>query len=392
MFGIKVVKSNINPYFKMKQYVIIGLLLILKPLTGQNETKQFQFDGNIVLESMTNLSGGIKTGAINAGVGELGIELYRKSNKIRISALLIRGESPSDIIGDRFGASNIDGYDSFRLYEIWVERQWANEKLNIRLGSLLADTEFSANEFGGLFLNSSFGGPAYISANTINTGPAYCVSAPGLRFRYHLNQNQYIHAGIYDGDPFDHFEGDGDITATGMHWELNKNQGVFTIGEWVSLMEKSYLRTIKAGFWKYKSLNPSSPYFEETDNRYGFYLSSEFNLKSGVNHHSIDGFLRAGWSPNANPNVFTLAIDGGLLINNPVKILANDVIGIGVVYAQVQNHIQDLDYECAIEFTLPFDLSEKVSIQPDFQWIIHPGGSSYLEDAFAGAIRISLQY
>jgi len=357
----------------------------------------FKIDGNIILESMSNLSGGVQTGTVMSGVGEIGIEFERKNTLFRIISLLITGDSPSDLIGDGFGASNIDGYDSFRLYEIWVEKNMLDKSLNIRFGSLLADAEFSVNDVGGLFINSSFGWPAYISANTVNTGPAYFVTAPGVRIKYDINENQFLHFGVYDGDPFDHPDGKGDITKQGMHWEINKEQGVFSVGEFVSQKSTKQNYIFKLGTWKYTCSEPSSVYFQDQSSRYGYYISTEFGLSKTNSRFPSQGFFRAGWSPNNDQNTYSLAIDGGIIIQNVFKSLSNDSFGIGVAYASIpgngfilyEDMLFPMDYECAIECTYQFQIMNHITIQPDIQWVLHPGGSTINEDAFVGTIRIS---
>lgn len=358
-----------------------------------------QINGNIIMESMTNICGGIKTGKAISGVGEFGVEINHKFGQVKASTLYLNGESPSKFIGDRFGASNIDGYNSFRLYEIWVEKHLLNQTLSIRFGSLIADAEFSVNDLGGLFINSSFGWPAYISANTVNTGPAYFVTAPGIRIKQQLKENQFFQFGIYDGDPFDHFDGDEKITAHGNHWELSKDQGIFSIGEWVSFIGAKNLGTIKLGSWKYTSFDSSSLYYQNARDRYGFYFSSESKLKSFGSNQSINGFFRAGWSPNSIQNTYTIAIDGGITIQNVFESLKDDSFGIGFAFAKIPDKVYlhsveeslliPLDYECAIECTYQFQFMNYITIQPDLQWILHPGGSAINENAFVGSIRIS---
>lgn len=382
----------------MKRFLVS--IVFTNILFGQGP---IQFDGNVIIESMSNISGGINPGKVMSGVGELGFEYSLKNSLLRASTLAIYGESPSDFIGDGFGASNIDGYDSFRLYEIWVEHEWKAHGINLRVGSLLADAEFSVNDVGGLFVNSSFGWPAYISGNTINTGPAYFVTAPGIRLQYALGDNQFLRFGIYDGDSFDDISGDGEKTKYGMNWNIGNDQGIFSIGEFVSSGgENNSPYILKIGSWRYTCSDTVSLYYQETPNQYGYYISTEFGLMNSQIKTPILGFLRAGWSPNSLPNTYTLALDGGITIKNISQKLTEDMLGIGIAYAKIADQVFvfnaeemvliPMDYECAIELTYQFQLLDHFTIQPDFQWILHPGGSPLTEDAFVGSIRISYSF
>jgi len=47
--------------------------------------------------------------------------------------------------------------------------------------ALVADEEFVGTAVGGYLDDTVFGWPTFISANTVNTGPAFSVAAPGFR-------------------------------------------------------------------------------------------------------------------------------------------------------------------------------------------------------------------
>src|SRR5437762_6769379 len=61
--------------------------------------------------------------------------------------------------------SNIDTYDSLRLYETWLQQEFGDGKFSIRLGQLLVDAEFFGSDYGALFLNSAFGAIPLVSQN-----------------------------------------------------------------------------------------------------------------------------------------------------------------------------------------------------------------------------------
>ena len=73
--------------------------------------------------------------------------------------------------------SNIDAYDSVRLYEAWLQQEFWDRKFSIRLGQILADAEFFVSDYGALFINSSFGAIPLVSQNLVP--PIFPVAAPG---------------------------------------------------------------------------------------------------------------------------------------------------------------------------------------------------------------------
>ena len=68
-------------------------------------------------------------------------------------------------VHDLNALSNIDAYDSVRLYELWLQQEvWAGQSF-LRLGQMLADAEFFVSAYGALFINSSFGAIPLVSQN-----------------------------------------------------------------------------------------------------------------------------------------------------------------------------------------------------------------------------------
>jgi len=61
--------------------------------------------------------------------------------------------------------SNIDAYDSVRLYEAWLQQEFCDGKISVRAGQILADADFFSSESGALFVNSSFGAIPIVSKN-----------------------------------------------------------------------------------------------------------------------------------------------------------------------------------------------------------------------------------
>ena len=186
-------------------------------------------------EAMGVLSGGTRRGVVYEGLGQgtLDADLERligwRKLSFRISTLWTHGASPSGkLIGDDLTASYIDAYDGLRLYELWFDQLFWDDHLSLRVGNLLSDEEFSAAGYGYILMNAAFGQPAYIAANTLNTGPAFWMAGLGTRLRYNPTKKWYMQAAIYDGDTFDDPGGNPAINQSGLHFHLSDQQGWLT--------------------------------------------------------------------------------------------------------------------------------------------------------------------
>ena len=384
-------------------------------------------------EVLWNASGGLRRGATYEGLLELGAEFDTellglwKGGTLRVTSLFPHGRPFSqNYVGDVLGASNIEAYESMRLYELWYEHRFT-EGFSVRAGQLVADDEFAHTEPGSFFLNSAFGWPAFISGNTLNTGPAYFVAAPGVRLRFEPADSVFVQAAIFDGDSFDSVEGDPRVNASGTRIHLSRKQGLFAMGE-VGLKinavgdneEPNGLPgEYKLGAWAHSGDFPSNfedasgePFVisgrerREHSNNFGVYVTGEQMLWREAGEQGVYAFLRAGVSPR-DRSFFELVADGGFTYQGLIPGRDADILGIGAVYARVSRDIRDAerldarvngtvysglsDHETVLEAFYAIQLTKWWTVQPDFQWIFNPGAAGRT-DAVVVGVRTSIVF
>ena len=374
---------------------------------------EFNLTLNYTSETMANVSGGLKRGTILSGMGNVVLDyVANKSSEdlprlfLRASGMLLHGESPSGkYIGDELAASNIDGYDSIRLYELWLQFSFWNGGGSLRLGSLLADAEFAFTDLGGLFLNSAFGWPTFISANTVNTGPAFFVTAPGIRFRLKSTKSWYLQGGIYDGDSFDNSAGDGATNAHGISWQINPQQGyfaMFEIGHTKTTRDSVVPSIFKLGGWSHSASFDDYLTGEQHRGNYGLFFALEQTIwRNNHKGRELGLFFRSGLAPKDRSR-YEFAIDGGFNFFNPFTKMEGDVVGAGIAFAKVSDHIRQAeeqvgilpvsDFELVFEVTGQFPATPWLMLQPNVQWIHHPGSSSALSNALVVSIRSTFTF
>lgn len=120
----------------------------------------------------------------------------------RIEAYQINGAGLSRAaVNDLAVVSELEALPSTRLYEFWVEQQFLDGQLGIKLGQVAADTEFLVSQTATLFINSTFGWPTLTGTNLPSGGPAYPFGAPAVRAKYLPTPNLSFQVGLFDGDP-----------------------------------------------------------------------------------------------------------------------------------------------------------------------------------------------
>lgn len=329
-----------------------------------------------------------------------------------LSALALSGRGPTGrYVGDFLGASNQEGHESVRLYEWWLEHNagyWS-----MRAGAQLGDAEFATTEGGGEFLNSAFGWPAFISANTVNTGPAFFVPALGVRVKHRFAERGTWQLGVFDGDTFDSAEGDPGVNRHGTHLRLGGGQGAFVIGElaWIT----SAGRTLKLGAWWHTTdfadlrddaggqphAISGAPARMHGGNG-GAYAALEFPLGAPVDggEAATTAFVRVGGAPS-DRNAVAWAVDLGVSRRGLIPGRPDDVAFLGVVRAIFSERLAEherlsapgapvSDHEQVIELGYAIALSERWTVKPDVQHIRFAGGRARREDALVFLLRSQL--
>jgi porin len=359
------------------------------------------FSAGYIAEGLSTFSGGTRQGTAWGGLGQVSMDLDLeklmgwKRGYFRASSMWVHGDSATrKFAGNELTLSNIDAYDSVRLYELWFEQGFWSDRFWIRAGNLLADTEFAFSEHGGLFLNSVFGWPAFISGNTVNTGPAFNVPALGARVWYEPDARWYFQAGVYDGDTFDSAAGDPRVNANGTHFQLGGLQGVFIMAEAgfrLNHSEKATgLRgTYKLGTWQHTRGQIGYGSTPVPNHTYGFYAVLDQQLWREAEEQGLGAFIRLGGTPHERAK-FAWVLDTGLTYTGLIPNRDEDEFGVGFAYAQ-HSHFLPTDHEAVVEATYKMQVTPWWSVQPNLQWVHHPAGTS-TPDAWVAGIRTSITF
>ncbi len=330
------------------------------------------------------------------GAGVAGLEWDRKSSETRplglkafASVLWVEGRGPTDrFLGDDLAASNTEAYQSLRLYEWWGEG--SSGAWSARFGALLADAEFTGTTPGGALINSGFGWPAFISANTLNTGPAYYAAALGARIAF-SGETTGWKLGVYDGDSFDSATGDDRANRHGSHYRLSEDQGAFAITEFTWAPGGSAFRYM-AGGWVHTADFADQAGGPDHSKNYGAYAAVERTLAGRVGEAgNIEAHVRGGFAPE-DRSAFGWAVDAGLAATGLLPGREADTVALGFVHAARSEHAAPLDYEQVCELSYTAVLNKRFSVQPDLQYVRHPASDPTRDDALLFILRLNLTY
>ncbi len=291
-------------------------------------------------------------------------------------ALYNNGNTLSEThVGDSQTISNIDNSKMVRLYEVWYDLPLVDGKGSLKVGLLDLNAEFDAIDTAGLFINSSHGiGPDF--SQTGENGPSiYPNTSLAVRYIHTEEDNFDIRVGIFDAVPND--------PDRPKHHKFSLNEGALLAAE-VNKYFHNGLR-FGVGVWNYTDKFPrlEDPLQEEGGNWGGYFM-----LEGQLND-SINGWARYGLVNKDSINEVSNYFGAGLVHNNFLG-RENDQLGFALARANPGKSVPEGVSETNLELTWRLQVNDWLALQPNFQYVLHPGYDPLVEDAFVIGLRLEV--
>jgi porin len=294
------------------------------------------------------------------------------------------------LTGDLQRFDDIDADGRTQIAELWYQQLLFNDVLRLKIGKVDANTEFALMTNAKEFLNATTGFTPTILAMPTYPDPAMSVNV------FVEPRHFYMKFGLYDGalqrgiqtgehgpatfwgPPSDWFL----IGEMGPTWSLRRDHlpGRLGVGGWYAT-------------GSFQDVAPGSTHVTEgTGGAYATLDQTLYRLHPDVasNPAGLSAYLQFGHS---HPSVALLdtQVGGGLRWFGVVPHRPADVIGLGATYAHISQRAELLyDHELAIETFYKLQLTPWASVQPDVQYIQHPGGK--FDDAIVGTLRVQVDF
>jgi len=249
-------------------------------------------------------------------------------------------------------------------------------------------------------------------------GPAYPLSALGVRVRGQITPSLTALAGVFDGNPL----GNNPNNISGTNFNLHN--GALYIGElqyainqpsdgqMVGVPQSGLPGTYKIGVWY------NNERFDDlsTDNT-GLSLANPQSTGTAQSHHGNYSFYAVAdqmiWRPDPDEprsigvfarvmgapgdrNLVSVSANAGIVMKAPFAGRDNDSVGIGLAYIKVGSHAHDLDVanaalsggpygirtsETAVEATYQYQVTPWWVMQGDLQYTFNAGAGQNPSDA-----------
>jgi porin len=350
----------------------------------------------LILEGFDNFQGGLDTAhAVGATTFDLNLTLdlekmlgiHGAQFYFDLEDHAFRNPSTS-LVGDLqvFDATTAPPY--LQVFAIWYQQTFLDDKLRLKIGKVDANTEFSVIDNGLTFLNSS----AEISP-TVPVMPTTPDPMPSINLFFSPADWWFAGVGAYYANQSDRF---GDIVGDSASAQRSR-YGAFLIGEtglrWNNAPFFHLAGNLKVGGWGHTGTFERFDGSEQAGTGGGYAIFDQTLYQppgESQNGRGLRMFLEYGGTQS---DIFPIDehAGAGCTYTGPIASRAQDVLGITAQYAQI-SHAANLiyPYELEIEGFYQFALTPWMQVQPDMQYIIHPGGR--YSDALVATLRCTIQF
>lgn len=317
------------------------------------------------------------------------------------------GADPSSDVGDAQTVSSLSGGDRTQLSEVWYKQSFfpiqhqhqdhheavTEEELSllwVKVGKIDVNSDFAFLESTADFHNGGMGLPV-----TDGLLPTYPDSAFGAEVFLTPVQWFYIGGGVFDGS-----------LAEGMRTGLNGPKSLFAspsdlymIGEIGGKWDiKGYAGTIKSGL-RYNNGSFTRYDGSSQSGSFGGYVLAEqqvwkLSAEDDKCCRAISLFGGFDWA-DEDVSVFGNHYTAGLSLRGPFDFRSDDIVGLGYSTARFSRAAgsgYNRENEQAIEAFYKVQITPWLSVKPDLQYIINPGGAQGVGEALTATVRVEVVF
>jgi porin len=357
---------------------------IVRPLTFQA-----LYTGDVI----SNLRGGITTGSCFLGMADILVRFDTKAAGLWSNGLVFmkaantHGAVPSDaLFGDYQVMSNLQAGDHSYLQEFWYSHTMGPVAVTIGLQDL--NVLFMVNEYGGIYLNSSFGVHPTLSTNL--TPPIFPLTSTGVTVSWKISDRFALLASAYDGHSLNFTDNPYNIK-----WRYTADDGILAVVEAQMTIgdDNCHHGAYKIGAYNHDHLAEFNPASNSTEivyrNNYGMYFTIDQTIAGTAGAAGCTAVFARGSMATREYNDNYLFVGGGMNYYGLFTADGSDVLGLAFAHVCMQR----TEHETALELTYQAPVTENLSLQPDLQYILHPVGTGVsLPNALGASLRFGIHF
>ena len=327
-----------------------------------------------------------------------------------ISAWVVQGHGPSTYyVHSLSGLSYEKAQLGARLADAYLSWKGPHDAVHLKIGKFGIDENFDQNPAASVLVNSNFTYRDIMADNLPGGGPAYSYEGPGVMLAVQATHNIRLRGGLFSGDPLGQpIDGPPPPARDSNGLIFPLNTGALLIGEagytyylpsagkgalllgglydTLSRPDLLYSVTGKSLALSAIGQNPGSPRQDHGD--YVIYARDTQTIWQGVSGRRLRAFSRIATAP-PDRNLISFEAQGGLVLNGTFPGRPHDAAAFAMSYDKISSrhvtliraenaistqHIPVPDAEIDFELDYTAQIAPWLTITPDLQYILHPGG------------------
>jgi porin len=327
-------------------------------------------------------------------------------------------------VGNTFTIQQVYGRETWQVIDVAYLQKFLNDRVELRIGRIAAGDVFDVSPYDYVFMQNAIdGNPVAIFLNAPGMS-AYPNATWGAELKVQTTDRTYVHGGVYNGD----IEHTHQLHDHGLDWSMRGP--LFAIGEAVYQVNQlkddpQYPGNYKFGMWydghsyqdfatqtlgsKASSLGIVS---RVRDGNFGFYglfdqvvytFSSPYEkILRGI---GVTGCVQA--APLQDRSQMPLFFEAAILARGIFRQRPRDVAGFGIFYGRFSSDLRSAQQLArSLDPTVGVKLEETVLewnytfrfrngaffFEPDLQYIIRPGGTGNIPNAFVVGAQVGFNF
>jgi porin len=347
------------------------------------------------LDLMDVTKGGVRKGAehLDALTLSADLDLERaigwRGASAHVDLLNTSGGAANDRAGTLQGVDSIEvGAQRGQVYQAWIQQNFAADRGSLLVGLYDVSGEFGVLDSTGYFIGAGFGMAPDLAGSGRNGVAAYPATALAARLSWAPTEATYVQAAVVNARPgapglepdLDTSFDDGVLLIAEAGWT---GKGKIALGGWTHTRRADDQRETDAA---------GAPLQRRAQ---GIYVIGEQPLGERTT-----AFAKVSVSDGDSQPV-KASWQAGVQLQPVLASRPNSTLVFGVSQVRLADGYranaadagQDLDRaETVVELAWSDQLTDKVRIQPDLQYVRRPGGDRGLKDAVIAGVRIQVAF
>ncbi len=347
------------------------------------------------IDMMDVMKGGVRKGAehLDALTLSADLDLERamgwRGASAHVDLLNTSGGAANDRAGTLQGVDSLEvGAQRGQVYQAWIQQNFAADRGSLLVGLYDVSGEFGALDSAGYFMSAGFGMAPDLAGSGRNGVAAYPATALAARLSWAPTETTYVQAAVVDARPgapglepgLDTSFDDGSLLIAEAGWT---GAGKIAVGGWSHSRRADDQRETDA---------LGAPLQRRAQ---GVYLIGEQPLGERTT-----AFAKLSVS-DGDTQAIKATWQAGLQVQPALASRPNSTLAFGVSQVRLADGYrangadagQDrAKAETLVELTWSDQLTDKVRIQPDLQYVRRPSGDRTKKDAVIAGVRIQVAF